>query len=83
MVDLWNSIVEDGASTTEKKDESYWESNLIDFVNRVYTILYAEKFQYEESDPMRMTMGLAELKSTRCLLITSAIKIDKGPKNLK
>jgi hypothetical protein len=83
MIELWNSIVEDGASNTEKKDESYWENNLIDFVNRVYTILYAEKFQYDENDPMRMTFGFAELKSARTLLVTSAIKIDKGPKNLK
>ena len=83
MVELYNTIVEDGASNSEKKDENYWETNFVDFVNRVYTILYAEKFQYDENDPMRMTLGLNELKSARTLLVTSAIKIDKGPKNLK
>jgi hypothetical protein len=83
MIELWNSIVDEGASNTEKKEESYWENNLTDFVNRVYTILYADRFQYDENDPMRMTLGLVELRSARCLLVTSAIKIDKGPKNLK
>jgi hypothetical protein len=76
MVELWNSIVIETATSNEKKDDNYWEYNLLDFVNRTYTVLYSEKFQYNEMDPTKT--GDGSLDSIRNLLINSAIKFDKG-----
>lgn len=83
MVGLWNTIVLDGATNVEKKDELYWETNLIDFVNRVYSVLYAEKFKYDELDPTKMALGDPNLMNDRHKLIDSCIQIDKGKKTSK
>ena len=83
MVDLWNNIIVDGATSDEKKDENYWEVNLVDFINRVYTVLYTEKFQYNELDPTKIAFGDPELKKERLNLVNSCINIDKGKKSTK
>ena len=83
MVELWNTIVVDGATNLEKKDELYWENNLIEFVNRVYSVLYAEKFKYDELDPAKMALGDPILMNDRLTLINSCIQIDKGKKTSK
>ena len=81
MVELWNSIVDEEATNLERKEESYWETNLVDFVNRVYSVLYAESFQFDELDPTKMSLGYPDLLSTRHLLINNCIRIDKGKKS--
>jgi len=83
MVDLWNTIVVDGATNVEKKDESFWELNLNEFVNRIYSVLYAEKFKYDELDPTKMALGSQALMNDRINLINSCIQIDKGKKTNK
>lgn len=83
MVELWNTIVVEGASSSDKKDENYWESNLIEFVNRVYSVLYAEKFKYDELDPTKLALGDPGLMHDRQTLINSSILIDKAKKSNK
>ena len=83
MIELWNNIIVDGASSDDKKDENYWEVNLVDFINRVYSVLYAEKFKYDELDPMKMSFGDPELKKDRLDLVNSCINFDKGKKSSK
>jgi hypothetical protein len=80
MVELWNTIVDEEGSINDKREDIYWETNLVDFVNRVYSILYAESFQYDELDPTRMSLGQPDLLSTRQLLVNNSIRIDKGKK---
>lgn len=79
-VELWNKIVDEEGSMNDKREEIYWETNLVDFVNRVYSVLYAENFQYDEMDPTRMSLGYPDLLASRHLLITNSIIIDKGKK---
>jgi hypothetical protein len=80
MVDLWNNLIVDGASGDDKKDENYWEVNLIDFIYRVYTILYTEAFKYNYLDPTNMAFGDSYLKKERLNLVNNCINIDKGKK---
>jgi hypothetical protein len=80
MVDLWNSLIVDGASGDDKKDENYWEVNLIDFIYRVFTILHAKEFKYDDLDPTKMAFGDPELKKERLNLVNNCINIDKGKK---
>ena len=65
------------ATSTQKKDESYWEKNLEEFVDRSYSVLYADKFEYDISDPCKGSYGNPILENNRKILINSTIKIDK------
>ncbi len=65
------------ASGTEKNSESYWEDNLVDFVNRLYPIIYSDKFKYSDLDPTAVSFGDNELTETRKKLITCALKNGK------
>lgn len=83
LVELWNTIVVEGGTNVEKKEEAYWENNLKDFVNRVYAVLYSEKFKYDDLDPTKVALGNPTLVNDRINLINSSIQIDKGKKNSK
>ena len=65
------------ATSTQKKDESYWEKNLEEFVDRSYSVLYADKFEYDISDPSKGSYGNPILSNNRKILINSTIKVDK------
>jgi len=62
------------ATTTERNTESYWENNLIDFVNRLNPLLFSDKFKYSELDPTALSFGDKDLYETRKKLVTSALK---------
>ena len=64
------------ASPSERTSDSYWELNFIDFVNRLYPILYSEKFAYSELDTTSFSFG-DELYETRKKLVTSALKFGR------
>lgn len=81
MVELWNSIIVEGSSNTDKKDEEFMERNLQEFVNKIYTVLYADKFKYNEMNPTQLALGDPELVTNRALLIDSCIKLDKIKKS--
>ena len=49
------------------------------FNNRIYAVLFAEKFKYDVNDPTKITTDLKVIED-RNNLITSALKYDKSGK---
>ena len=80
MVELWKEIVTDGATSDEKKNEGFLRQNLLIFVNRIYSVLFAEKFKYDELDPTKVPRGDIHLMEDRNNLINCVMKYDKNNK---
>ncbi len=64
LTDLWRQYVmyiqikiREAASSSQKKDEVYWEKCLEDYVDRCYSVLYADKFEYDLNDPCKGSYG--------------------------
>ncbi len=84
LTDLWRQYVmyiqikiREAASSSQKKDEVYWEKCLEDYVDRCYSVLYADKFEYDLNDPCKGSYGNPILGNNRKILINSTIKSDK------
>ena len=80
MVELWKEIITDGATSDEKKNELFLRQNLLIFVNRIYSVLFAEKFKYDELDPTKVPRGDIHLMEDRNNLINCVMKYDKSNK---
>jgi hypothetical protein len=81
MVEIWNTILNETATVKDKKEEIFWENNLIDFVNKINNVLYADRFEYYELDHTKLSHG--NLFQTRSDLINSSVKYGRVKKNLK
>ena len=76
MNELWLEIVMDGGPILERNDEIYQIHNFEDFVNRVNTVLYAEKFKYNPKDPSELPRGDIKLMQDRDILLNSVLRND-------
>jgi|LauGreDrversion4_2_1035121.scaffolds.fasta_scaffold1205292_1 hypothetical protein len=82
MTLLWKQLVmyfilnhRDTATKDNKKDDLYWEGNLVIFVENLYSVLYNDKFAFDFSDPYRTSLGNPDLKNTRKSLINSLFNL--------
>lgn len=80
MVELWNEVVIEGGTSTDRKNDEYLKEHFRVFVNRIYSVLFAETFQYDELDPTKVALGDISLMEARNNLINSVIRNDKDQK---
>ena len=80
MTELWNEIVIEGATSAERKSEEYLTNNFKTFVNRIYSVIFADQFKYDELDPTKVPVGDIKLMEARNNLINSVIRYDKNAK---
>ena len=80
MTELWNEIVIEGATSAERKSEEYLTNNFKTFVNRIYSVIFADQFKYDELDPTKVPVGDIKLLEARNNLINSVIRYDKNAK---
>ena len=77
MVELFKEIIIDGETN---KSDNFYEQCLKDFVNRINSVLFAEKFKYDPLDPTKVPRGDIHLMENRNNLINSVIRHDKNKK---
>ena len=80
MTELWNEVIIEGATSDERKNEEFLKKNFVSFVNRIYSVIYSEKFKYDELDPTKVPVGDIHLMEARNNLINSVIRYDKNNK---
>ena len=79
FIELWKELIIDGATSSERKNEVFLKNKFVMFNNRIYAVLFAEKFKYDVNDPTKITTDLKVIED-RNNLITSALKYDKSGK---
>ena len=79
FIELWKELIIDGATSSERKNEVFLKNKFVMFNNRIYTVLFAEKFKYDVNDPTKIITDLKVIED-RNNLITSALKYDKSGK---
>ena len=74
MNEVWKEIVIDGANSTQKSDEKYLRYNFKLYVEKINSVLYAEKFKYNPLDPTELPRGDVKLMQDRDNLLNSALR---------
>ena len=74
MNEIWKEVVIDGANSSQKNDEKYLRYNFKLFVEKINSILYAEKFKYNPLDPTELPRGDIKLMQDRDNLLNSALR---------
>ena len=80
MNEIWREIIIDGSSSDQKNDESFLRRNFEIFVNKINSILYAEKFKYNPLDPTELPRGDIKLMQDRDILLNSILRSDQDKK---
>ena len=77
FVELWKELIIDGETSSNRKNEVFLKNKFIMFNNRIYTVLFCEKFKYNSNDPTKIETD-PKIIEERANLITSALKYDKS-----
>ena len=83
VVELWNEIVIEGATSADRKNEEYFKKYFYEFVNKVYSVMFTEKYMYEQVNATCEYYGENEIAEIRKRLINAIVRYDKPAKHNK
>ena len=83
VVELWNEIVVEGATSADRKNEEYFKKYFYEFVNKVYSVMFTEKYMYEHTNATCEYCGENEIAEIRKRLINAIVRCDKPAKHNK
>jgi hypothetical protein len=83
VVELWNESIIEGATSADRKNEEYFKKYFYEFVNKVYSVMFTEKYMYEQTNATCEYYGENEIAEIRKRLINAIVRCDKPAKHNK